>query len=143
MTNRNLITLAILTTSAVALLALLAQPTTARATTGWDWWDAIYAQQNHLATCPASPPDKDDWEDALDTADDPHFTELTAYFIAYPCSANPGVFLEFREWLNYEVHDVGVWDSNWTGYKFYDTKELVLELDETGAGFWDDGPWGG
>ena len=126
----------------IALFTFAALPGTAGAVSGWDWWDAVYAQQNHHASCPGNPPSKSDWETTLgSTADDPHFTELTVFFIAYPCGGTPSWFVEFREWLNYEVHSQGTWDSEWTTYDFYDLKDLVLDLDQTGAGFWGDGPW--
>jgi len=136
--------LAITTFTTLAALAIAwsaSQPREAHAVTGWDWWDAIYAQQNHSSACPENPPTKTQWESALGSADDPHWTELTVYFVAYPCSRNPGTFVEFRDWLNYEIHDLGEYDEGWEGYKFFDLKNLVNELDESPAGFWDDGPW--
>ncbi len=122
-------------------LAVLALPQTSVATEGWDWWDAVYAQQHHRSTCPTNPPTKANWESTLDTADDPHWTELTVFFIAYPCGGTPSRFVEFRDWLNYEVHDIGEYDSNWENFDFYDVRDLVLELDEQSAGYWGEGPW--
>jgi len=132
---------AALITLAVVVVILGLRPAPAQATTGWDWWDAIDIQDSFVPGCPEDPPTKTQWVTALGGADDPHWTELTMFFIAYPCSNPPGVFIEFRDWLNYEVHDEGSWDSNWEGFKFYDLKDLVHELNESPAGYWDDGPW--
>ncbi len=128
-------------TVAAVVVVLGMRPAPAHAVTGWDWWDAVDIQHTFVPACPENPPTKTQWESALGTSDDPHWTELTLFFIAYPCSNPPATFVEFREWLNYEIHDEGTYDSNWEGYKFYDLKDLVYELDESPAGFWDDGPW--
>ncbi len=122
-------------------LAVSLSPTEAFATEGWDWWDAVYAQQNHSSACPTNPPSQSTWEAYLDGHDDPHWTELTVYFIAYPCSSGPVRFLKFRDWLNYEIHDIGDWDTKWESEKFYELKDLVYELDESPAGYWDGGGW--
>ncbi len=135
------LTLSITALTFVALIALVVPPGTANATEGWDWWEAVYAQQNHKQSCPATPPTKTAWDTALGTGDDPHWSELTVFFIAYPCGGDPDWFVEFRNWLNYEIHSVGSWDSEWEGYVFYKLKDLAYELDESPAGFWDDGPW--
>ncbi len=122
--------------------ALLWSPHTAHAVTGWDWWDAIYAQQNHSNLCPDDPPSKSDWETALGSADKPDYTELLVFFIAYPCGGTPSHFIDFRDWLNYEIHDVGTWDPDWQYEKFYGLKDLVYEVDEHTDGYFKDGPWG-
>ncbi len=133
--------IATLTTLAIAVLLMGLRPAPAQAVTGWDWWDAVDGQHTFVPACPENPPTKSQWETALGSADDPHWTELTVFFIAYPCSNPPATFIEFRDWLNYEIHDVGTYDSGWEGYKFFDLKDLIYELDESPAGFWDDGPW--
>ena len=140
MKNRTITALAAFATLSL-ILTVLWSPAEAAAADGWDWWDAVEAQQNHNSACPANPPNKAAWEGLLDGHDDPHWTELTVYFIAYPCSSGPARFLMFRDWLNYEVHGVGTWDSDWAYEKFYEFKGLVYELDESPAGYWDGGGW--
>lgn len=134
-------TLSAILLSATVGIAAMALPGTSGATEGWDWWDAVYAQQHHKSICPANPPTKALWESTLGEEDDPHWTELTVFFIAYPCSGTPSRFMEFRDWLNYEVHDVGEYDSDWENYAFYSLYDLVYELDEQTAGYWGNGPW--
>ena len=142
MRSRTIIGIAVAFTLISASIAVLTlHPRPAQATTGWHWWDAIEDQQNHHPSCPANPPDKAEWEDALDGQDNPHWTELTVYFIAYPCSAGPTKFIEYRDWLNYEIHDQGTWDPDWATTNFHKLKDLVYELDESPSGYWADGPW--
>jgi len=139
--RKNILILAAATTLALTLAVFSATPRPAEAARNWSWWDAVSAQQG-MSGCPANPPTLTDWQNKLGTDDVPHWTELTVYFIAYPCSGQPEEFLEFRDWLNYEVHDEGSWDSSWASQDFYELKDLVLELDQWPAGFFDDGPWG-
>lgn len=141
MKTRNIVITCLAILTAVVVVLATGQPRQAHAITGWDWWDAIDDQHNHKAACPDPPPTKTQWENALGEADDPHWTELTVFFIAYPCSNPPSSFIEYRDWLNWEIHDEGTYDEAWEGYKFFDLKNLVNELNESPAGYWDDGPW--
>ncbi len=133
--------IAIATTLTLTLAGLGLLPRPAEAARTWHWWDAVSAQQQQ-SYCPIDPPTQTQWENALGDQDDPHWTELTVYFIAYPCSGTPADFVEFRQWLNYEVHGVGTWDSGWPDEDFYELQALVHELDQYPASFFDKGPWG-
>lgn len=132
----SIVAIAVTLTLALAGIGLF--PQAAAAARNWHWWDAVYAQQQMPGCSGAS---QDDWLNKIGSQDYPHWTELTVYFIAYPCSGQPEEFMDYREWLNYEIHDVGSWDPAWANQDFYDLKNLVYELNQYPAGFWDNGPW--